>query len=134
MDNKSPIHITNEKDLEFYEKFISDIKREHGKTMPNNNTAPAKKSVAQTHAKSNISPTCPDMLYDFLSSHIGKLLRVDFLIGDRLESRKGKLLNVGKEYIVLKLFQNGCTVICDINSIKFVTVVHDNDISKLRKI
>ena len=134
MDNKLPAHITNEKDLEFYEAFISDIKRENGKSLQIHNTNIPVNNPKPTHIKSNTSTICPDMLYTFLSNHIGKLIRIDFLIGNKMESKSGKLINVGKEYIVLKLFRNGCTMICDIKSIKFVTIVHDNDISKLRSL
>lgn len=134
MDNKLPDHITNEKDLEFYEAFISDMKNHNGKAMQIQHSNIPMPKQKQMNFKTASPAMCPDMLYKFLSNHIGKLIRIDFLISNRTESKSGKLLNVGKEYVVLKLFRNGCTMICDINSIKFVTVVHDNDISKLRKL
>lgn len=134
MDNKLPVHITNEKDLEFYEAFISDMKSNNGKAMQIQHSNIPMTKQKQINFKTDSPTLCPDMLYKFLSNHIGKLIRIDFLIGNRTESKSGKLINVGKEYIVLKLFRSGCTMICDIKSIKFVTIVHDNDISKLRSL
>lgn len=59
----------------------------------------------------------------FLRKHIGKLVKVEFLIGtDRLEDRTGILLEVGASYIVLRSVQDNNILYCDIYSIKFVTI------------
>lgn len=59
----------------------------------------------------------------FLREHIGKLMRVEFLIGtNSLEDRTGILVDVGASYIVLKSIQGGNLLYCDIYSIKFVTI------------
>lgn len=59
----------------------------------------------------------------FLRQHIGRLVRVEFLIGTNfLEDRIGILLEVGNSYIVLRSIQDGNLLYCDIYSIKFVTI------------
>ena len=52
------------------------------------------------------------------------------LIGGRLESRVGTLLEVGADYLILKLYRGCSTMICELSSVKYVTVIHDNDINK----
>ena len=59
----------------------------------------------------------------FLRQYIGRLVRVEFLIGTNfLEDRIGILLEVGNSYIVLRSIQDGNLIYCDIYSIKFVTI------------
>ena len=60
---------------------------------------------------------------EILRQHIGRLVRVEFLIGTNfLEDRIGILLEVGNSYIVLRSIQDGNLIYCDIYSIKFVTI------------
>lgn len=59
----------------------------------------------------------------FLREHIGKLVRVEFLIGTNgLTDRTGILVEVGASYIVLRSIQDNNLLYCDIYSIKFVTI------------
>lgn len=59
----------------------------------------------------------------FLKRHIGRLVKVEFLIGSNyLEDRTGILLEVGASYIVLRSVQDNNLLYCDIYSIKFVTI------------
>ena len=59
----------------------------------------------------------------FLREQIGKLMRVEFLIGtNNLVDRIGILEDVGASYILLRSFENDSLVYCDIYSIKFVTI------------
>lgn len=59
----------------------------------------------------------------FLREHIGKLVRVEFLIGTNgLTDRTGILVEVGASYIVLQSVQDSNLLYCDIYSIKFVTI------------
>lgn len=63
----------------------------------------------------------------FLRKHIGKLMRVEFLIGTTyLEDRIGILEEVGASYIVLRSIESNNLVYCDIYSIKFITISQDN--------
>ncbi len=59
----------------------------------------------------------------FLKEQIGKLMRVEFLIGtNNLVDRIGILQDVGASYILLRSFENDSLVYCDIYSIKFITI------------
>ena len=59
----------------------------------------------------------------FLREQIGKLLRVEFLIGtNNLTDRVGVLEDVGASYILLRSLESDTLVYCDIYSIKFVTI------------
>lgn len=63
----------------------------------------------------------------FLRKHIGKLMRVEFLIGTTyLEDRLGILEEVGASYIVLRSVQDNNLLYCDMYSIKFVTISEDS--------
>lgn len=59
----------------------------------------------------------------FLREHIGKLMRVEFLIGtNNLMDRIGILEDVGASYILLRGLESDTLTYCDIYSIKFVTI------------
>ncbi len=59
----------------------------------------------------------------FLRTQIGKLMRVEFLIGtNNLVDRIGILSDVGASYILLRSFENDSLVYCDLYSIKFITI------------
>ena len=59
----------------------------------------------------------------FLREQIGKLMRIEFLIGtNNLVDRIGILDQVGASYIVLRSFENDSLVYCDIYAIKFITI------------
>ena len=59
----------------------------------------------------------------FLREQIGKLMRVEFLIGtNNLVDRIGVLEDVGASYILLRSFENDSLVYCDIYAIKFITI------------
>ena len=59
----------------------------------------------------------------FLRENIGKLMRVEFLIGtNTLTDRIGILEDVGASYILLRSLQSNEITFADIYSIKFVTI------------
>lgn len=73
----------------------------------------------------NIPESLKNSIYTpaFLRKHIGRLVKVEFLIGSNyLEDRTGILLEVGASYIVLRAVQDNNLLYCDIFSIKFVTI------------
>ncbi len=77
----------------------------------------------------NIDSNSPEILRNpiytpaFLREQIGKLMRVEFLIGtNMLTDRIGILEDVGASYILLRSFENDSLVYCDIYSIKFITI------------
>ena len=59
----------------------------------------------------------------FLRQYIGKLVRVEFLIGtNNLTDRIGILEDVGASYILLRALESNVLTYTDIYSIKFVTI------------
>lgn len=63
----------------------------------------------------------------FLREQIGKLMRVEFLIGtNNLTDRIGILEDVGASYILLRSVESNNIIFCDIYSIKFITIASSN--------
>lgn len=59
----------------------------------------------------------------FLREQIGKLMRVEFLIGtNNLTDRIGVLEDVGASYILLRSVESDNLIYCDIYAIKFITI------------
>jgi hypothetical protein len=61
----------------------------------------------------------------FLTTQIGRLMRVEFLIGTNgpLIDRVGTLIAVGASYILLRPTGSDDVLLCDIYSIRFVTIL-----------
>lgn len=60
----------------------------------------------------------------FLRTQIGRKMRVEFLLNQGpLVDRTGTLLAVGASYILLRLIESDDIMMCDIYSIKFVTIL-----------
>lgn len=77
----------------------------------------------------NIDQNSPEILTNpiytpaFLREQIGKLMRVEFLIGtNNLTDRVGILEDVGASYILLRSLESESVVFCDIYAIKFITI------------
>ncbi|MGI6176600.1 MAG: hypothetical protein ACOYJC_10695 [Christensenellales bacterium] len=66
-----------------------------------------------------------------LRQMIGKWMRVEFLIGNNLTDRVGMLIRVGASYIVLQSLEASSSIVCDIYSIKFVTIVNNPAVAAL---
>ena len=75
--------------------------------------------------------TNSDFMPAYLRQHIGQWVRVDFLIGDGIEQRVGILQEVGASYIILQAIEPSTIVVCDMYSIKFVTIVLNGNYTKL---
>ena len=59
----------------------------------------------------------------FLRENIGKLMRVEFLIGtNNLVDRTGILIDVGASYILLRALESDVITYADLYSIKFITI------------
>ncbi|MBU3158786.1 hypothetical protein KPL37_03225 [Clostridium frigoris] len=90
-------------------------------------SSPTNPSPSSTQAF-DLGPTSPivnNPLYNqgWLQSQIGKYVRVDFLLGTNIfQDRQGLLQEVGISFIVLKESNTDNLIMCDIYSIKFVTV------------
>lgn len=77
----------------------------------------------------NIDSNSPEVLTNniytpaFFREQIGKLMRVEFLIGtNNLTDRVGVLEDVGVSYILLRSIESGNLLYCDLYSIKFVSI------------
>ena len=59
----------------------------------------------------------------FLRENIGKLMRVEFLVGtNNLVDRTGILIDVGASYILLRALESDVITYADLYSIKFITI------------
>jgi len=84
-----------------------------------------KRETRQVEINQNSPEILTNSIYTpgFLREQIGKLMRVEFLIGtNNLVDRIGILEDVGASYILLRSFENDSLVYCDIYSIKFITI------------
>lgn len=88
-------------------------------------------NLNNSNEKRNVVPNnnSPEVLTNniytpaFLREQIGKLVRVEFLIGtNNLTDRTGILEDVGVSYILLRAIDSGNLLYCDIYSIKFVSI------------
>lgn len=67
----------------------------------------------------------------FLIQNIGSLVRVEFLIGGYTTDRVGVLTEVGASFIVLKSLEGSSRIMCDLFSIKFVTIISPAETNEL---
>jgi hypothetical protein len=58
----------------------------------------------------------------YLESLMGKLVRAEFFIGNQTTDRAGRIVDVGVNYFVLEDMLTGNLIMCDLYSVKFVTV------------
>lgn len=86
--------------------------------MPAVPAAPAAEQAPQTLTSTMYTP-------GFLRTQIGRRVRVEFLIGTNgpMVDRIGTLLGVGVSYILLRPIETDDVLLCDIYSIKFVTIL-----------
>ena len=84
--------------------------------MANSEERTDKRETRQVNIDQNSPEILTNPIYTpaFLREQIGKLMRVEFLIGI--------LQDVGASYILLRSFENDSLVYCDIYSIKFITI------------
>ena len=71
------------------------------------------------------SPTDLGIAYTqgYLKTQIGKRMRITFILGtNQIQDRQGTLEEVGISYIVIKDLDTTTSTLCDIYSIKFVTI------------
>lgn len=155
MQTNIPTHIMSESDLDSYQDYlnnggnlnentmvgnISNIGNMPSQSTVNHNTAGRNPFNANNDNMSMIPSNnafVPETLSNtaflpaYLTQHVGKLMKIEFLLANTLESRIGWLMTVGSNYLVLKLYNSNTTMACDIFSIRFVTIVHDNDLRRL---
>ena len=103
---------------------------EGGNKMENQEKNIDKRQTQQRETRNiSIDQNSPEILTNpiytpaFLREQIGKLMRVEFLIGtNNMVDRIGILEDVGASYILLRSFENDSLVYCDIYAIKFITI------------
>jgi len=132
MNDKLPSPINGDNELMAYERYAN--------TMGQNNMMPQEKVCTIEERNMSYIPTdnnnLPMSLKNtaympaYLSKHLGKLVRVECLIGDVLHQRIGILMTVGAGFIVLRS-KNNATLVCDSKSIRFITIIHNNDLNSL---
>lgn len=77
------------------------------------------------HSSAQMPETLSNSIYTpgYLKTQIGKWMRVEFLIGANTTDRVGRLMEVGASYIILQSLESNSRMLCDIYSIKFVTII-----------
>jgi hypothetical protein len=83
------------------------------------------KETNKVSAYSSLQPACnSNYLQEYLKLMIGRLVKIDFLIGiDTLITKEGILKDVGTDYIVLEMLQSNDLLTGDLYSIKFVQII-----------
>lgn len=88
-------------------------------------TIPVQNMNGGVQINSNSPEILTNLIYTpaFLREQIGKLMRVEFLIGtNNLTDRIGILEDVGASYILLRSLESDNLTYCDIYAIKFITI------------
>lgn len=108
--------------------YLSKIK-ESDSQMANIEEKQSQREVRNVTINQNSPEILTNNIYTpaFLREQIGKLMRVEFLIGtNNLTDRVGILEDVGASYILLRSIESNNLVYCDIYAIKFVTIAESN--------
>lgn len=93
---------------------------------PNNPACPLSIMPLETmHQRYDLTETQPNDIAvpAFLQEHIGQLVRVEFLLSNTTTDRVGILKQVGANFIVLESLDKGSKIMCDLYSIRFVTIL-----------
>ena len=94
--------------------------------LPTTAGFPSTISVPGAPAGTQVPATVESTLFTpgFLRTQIGRRMRVEFLIGtNNMTDRSGTLVAVGASYILLRPIDSDDLMMCDIYSIKFVTIL-----------
>lgn len=106
-NNMKPI--VCEKDLEYYENNLRNMSCSRIRV----------ESVEETLRKNSLT--------SHLIKHKGKLVKVETVMGSCTKSKSGILLEVGTDFIVLKMGNVPVSITVPLNQIHFITVIHDNN-------
>ena len=88
-------------------------------------TEDVKKETRLNQINSNSPEILTNPIYTpaFLRQQIGKLMRIEFLVGtNNMTDRIGFLEDVGASYILLRSFEGDSLIYADIYAIKFITI------------
>ena len=141
MEYNMPHRISGDKDLKYYEQYLETERRSLGETQSsalicNISDKPQQETKIRVENPkcfiSKQSTSLPESMENkiffqgYLKNHIGKLVKVESLIGERMESRIGILMDVGFDYIVVKLNRNCCSMVICSSAIKYITIIHNS--------
>lgn len=119
MDYNIPHRISEERDLAVYESYLKNERNNSGEISAKADCA--KKTVLKLEGSGG------EYLRSYLKKQIGKLVKIEALVGERLEVRTGILWEIGEDFIEIKLNRNCCTTVIDLSAVRFITVIHNND-------
>lgn len=103
--------------------------------MNNNMNTVVRPATTASQSISFTPETLTNMIFlpAYLSQFIGHWIRADFFIGDTIEQRVGVLHEVGASYFILEAIEPQTLLVCDMFSVKFVTIILDDDLSRLAR-
>lgn len=125
--------------MDHFNSRVENSKSRTRNTLPSNNgqysvpVSDQENDIITRVGTQNLPETLKNDSYlpAYLSNNIGRWVRVDFLIGNNLEQEVGILMEVGASYIVLKSLEPDTVIVCDMFSIKFVTIIYSDEYEKL---
>lgn len=84
-------------------------------------------SAQMMGSSSQMPETLTNSIYTpgYLRTQLGKWMRVEFLFGNNTTDRVGRLVEVGASYIILQSLEANSKMLCDIYSIRFVTIINN---------
>lgn len=65
-----------------------------------------------------------------IADHIGSIVKIDSVMGTRIESKNGVLISFDGTFLGLRQPQTGKTVFCNVNSVKYITVMSNGKITR----
>ena len=94
MNDNFPISITNEADLDFYQNFLNK----------------------------NFEKPIQNTFSEKLRAHLQSPVKIDCVIGNRLDTKFGRLLDVGEDFILIKHPQSNQKMLIPTSAVRFVTI------------
>lgn len=75
--------------------------------------------------------TNTNFLPAYLNQFLGHWVRAEFFINNAVEERVGVLHEVGASYIIIEAIEPQTLIVCDIFSLRFITIVLDENYGRL---
>lgn len=111
--------------------FISEMKPAQSQELERQNTQESSMVLSgyQSNALNygNIKTASSDVykyIPEYLAENIGMFVRAEFILGaNQYSDKAGRLIEVGKDYFVLEDVNTQANIMCDLFSVKFVTIM-----------
>lgn len=125
--------INSDRDLNVYDDYLKECDCEVTEKKPIFKGNSGGYQIMIENKAENMAKRLADTVFmpGYLKTVIGKLVKIETLVGNCLETRVGTLMTVGADYLVIKLYRSCCSMVCESSTVKYVTVIHDNDINKI---